>query len=273
MAARMASTFAVADRGAAILDDAVEAARANRVVVHAIDPNVGSEDSSSAGRRSASVGGARPIDVARESARAAVGRVAEATGGRFARGATVSDALSASADAGLGRYVLHVMTDTALTVEEISRIRVESSKRPIEIRTVEAGDVASRNDRRMPGAIKVDAAGAIDGTARSTWPFAVSVPAAALGYVETQEGRVAELTLHVLVQTVTGRELVGSYAFLHHAIPNEQWATFRNGPVTVRGSVDAPEGEYRLIAVVRNASSGVSAEMIGTLALSGDADR
>ena len=59
-------------------------------------------------------------------------------------------------------------------------------------------------------------------------------------------------TLHLTLSDSKGRSLADSYHLANHSYPAEVWTSETREPVIVTGWAELPEGEFRLVAKVRN---------------------
>jgi hypothetical protein len=102
-------------------------------------------------------------------------------------------------------------------------------------------------------------------------PFSIVVDPDQLGYQEFPAAGVAEatLTLHFRVETEEGRPLADSYHFLSHTYPLELWEKDDVEPIIIKGWVELPPYDYRLVAVIRNARTGMGGELAIALAVPG----
>ena len=100
---------------------------------------------------------------------------------------------------------------------------------------------------------------------RTTVPFSVGFRAADLSYIEHEDKLVAEMTVHIRAETLDGEVLAQVFHDLHHAVP--KGAAAPSGILTLKGTVDAPQGDYRLVAFLRSMESSLRATSVRELSL------
>jgi VWFA-related protein len=95
--------------------------------------------------------------------------------------------------------------------------------------------------------------------------FTIEADPIQIGYKVSGDEVTANFTLHVLVRDEGGHERVGAYHLLNHSYPLSLWKKGNVEPVTIRGWVELPPGNYTLVAVFRNTETKWMGEIMQTV--------
>lgn len=239
---------------AAALDSVMELARLEGVVIYFVDPAKKTGSVRGARQERIYLGQADPGSTAWAAAQTDLRNLAEATGGLLAAApdrVTALDEFVAREDA---RLILDVYVPGPLDRDEIRRIavrprgggiRIASSRLELEPRVpgnlqasggVQLGSLEPR-EGEQPGGIQ---------------PFLLGVRQKQMDYAREGDDMVADLSLHVRVETDDGRNLVDSPHVFRHSFPLDKWDSVGDATLAVRGSLEAPPGNYRIVAEFRN---------------------
>jgi VWFA-related protein len=197
---------------------------------------------------------ADPVSTAWAAAQTDLGNLAEATGGRFAADLDIVPSLEMFVAREDHRLIVDVYVPADLDDDAISAIDVRSAADGVRV-------AASRTELepRVPRELRVAGAaqlGAIkprpEGPAGGTQIFLLGVRQKDMDYEREGDNMVADLSLHVRVETVDGRHLVDSPHVFRHTYPLDKWEAAGDATLAVRGYLEAPPGDYRIIAAFRN---------------------
>jgi hypothetical protein len=172
-----------------------------------------------------------------------------------------------------GGYLLGYYVREYLSAERLRKVTVKTTRRGVRIAHRRGYYSRRALERTLQGGIRLGKAVSLeaDGKPGQFVPFHIVVDPRQLDYTEYPEAGAAEatLTLHFRVETEEGRPLADSYHFLSHAYPLELWQQDDVEPVIIKGWVELPPYDYRLVAVFRNARTGRGGELTRTLTVPG----
>ncbi len=260
--ARMQITLNLSEDIQKELDALKEQALRSGVTFYFIDRNKQPVGLRGARQRGFYYAGFSPIEVAHQQPQRTNREVARATGGDLMITTDVGEGLRQALEMERGRYLLGVYLDRPIRPREFKSLSIETTRRKVRLRRGIAAYHRPPKAEPMAGRFRFGKTRLLDPPREGRFvPFAVEVPPRQLGYVPTGRQVTASLTLHVVVATQQGRVITGSYHFLAHSYPRDVWEQGQEGPLVVRGWVEAPEGDYRLVARIRNAKTGRGGEI------------
>lgn len=265
--ARIAGVPAGGDAPRAQLAELMRRAARQRVALYFVDPSASASGGGGAERRTLLLQGSAPDELAYKGPRAALSRLAEASGGALvAQHEALAGLRAARALERRGRRELLVYVAEESAPDDLDKVRIVSRRPGISLvahRAGGGGAVAAES-----ASVEFGRARPIDeGDGRLYVPFRLSAPPSELDYREQGGQRIADLTLHVLVETEDGGHLTSAYHFFRHALPREMWEAGGPDLLVVPGWLEAPAGSYRLAALFRNARSGAESRLVRRVAI------
>ncbi len=207
--------------------------------------------------------GIDPQGFAHRQPQADMGEVSGATGGAFIINKSVYDGLVDAMEKERGRYTVGFYVDELLGRNDLKKLRVKAKRRGVRLNAGRGTYKHSKVQDTGLGEIRFGKTNVLEGEKKGRFiPFTILAPPRRLGYERAENAVAAQLTLHVIVQTVTGEVLTDAYHFLSHAYPLRQWELGKEEPVAIGGWLEAPPGSYRLIAQLRNAKTGQGGRIV-----------
>jgi hypothetical protein len=156
-----------------------------------------------------------------------------------------------------GTYVVGYYVDGYRSPEQLRKVKVKTSRGGVKI-THRRGYYLPPPIESIHGGIRVGRPTKSDGEVeggpnRAKVPIQIEIDPRTIGYEQSATDAMgAAFTIHVELQTADGRRLTDSYNFLQHSYPIALWERDAMEPVLVNGWIDIPQGEYRIIAHIRN---------------------
>jgi len=253
------------------MDELMALAVQQQVALSFVDRNSAPTGTGGARQSVQPMPGARPYEAAFVAAQADLEEIATHTGGVFRH--TPQDlfrGLKQALSLEEGGYMLGYYVDEYFSPKRLRRVKVDTTRKGVELVHRRGYYSSPTYSDTFVGTIALGTPLRLedDGRAGQFQPFTIVVDPKGLGYTDAGGGEaVANLTLHFRVETVEGRPLADSYHFLMHAYPIDLWNAGDVEPVTINGWVELPPFDYRLVAVLRNARSGLGGEFATTLSV------
>ena len=247
------------------MDRLLRLALENRVTLNFIDRNPAPTGDSGARLGTAYQPGAQPMQTAFTAPQADLEEIAATTGGVFLHETDLFAGLQRTMGLERGTYLLGYYLDKDLPPERLHKVRIGSSRKGVRI-LHRRGYYAPNPDAELRPGNELSLGAPLsleeDGREGQFLPFTIVANPRRLGYeVDDEEAR-ANLTLHFRVETGEGRVLAETFHLFNHAYPKDLWQASQVEPIQIHGWAELPPGEYRLIAYLRNLSSGESGEMV-----------
>ena len=239
----------------------IDLALENEVTLHFVDRSQEPAGDTSARLGHAFEMGALPIHTAFTAPQWDLKEIAENTGGVFVANTDLFEGVKEVMSLEQGGYYLGFYTDHRLPLDQLSKVKVRTTRRGGRI--VHRSGIYSRSKAEqlaheirgrviLGRHVRVGAPG--DGRIRV--PLELAVQPRDIGYEVVRGIAQTNFTLHFLVEDGNGRRLTDSYHFVNHAYPQELWEAGDVEPVIIVGWVELPVGEYRLTALVANPKLG-----------------
>ena len=246
----------------ALIDLALE----NGVTLHFIDRASEPAGDTSARLPHALQVGARPVAVAFTAPQWDLKEIAESTGGVFVTAADLQQGAQEVMRIERGGYYVGVYTGHRLPRDELTKIRVRTTRRGVRISHQRGVYQRSRVEllaRDVRGRIALGRAQAVGGRAkdRVRVPFQLAFDPRDLGYEVLGDAALTNFTLHFLIEDGAGRRLADAYHFVNHSLSRAEWESPSPPPLVIDGWADVAVGEYTLIAVLRNPKLGNEGEI------------
>jgi VWFA-related protein len=264
----------IAGEGARLEMDAImDLAVRQQVTLHFVDRNSAPTGGAGVRQDRMYMPGARPMQAAFEAPQVDLEEIATHTGGVFVHSPQqVYKGLSHAINLEHGGYLLGYYVREYLSPKRLRKVSIGTKRKGIEI-VHRRGYYSARESSgsSLNGSIRIGRPVALDAEGREGQfvPFHIVVDPTQLGYQEYPDAGAAEatLTLHFRVETPEGRPLADSYHFLSHAYPLELWEKDDIEPIIIKGWVELPPYDYRLVAVIRNARTAHGGELTTSLAV------
>jgi VWFA-related protein len=258
----------IAGEGSRIrMDEIMNLAVRQQVTLHFVDRNSAPTGVTGVRQDINYMPGARPMQAAFEAPQVDLEEIATHTGGVFVHSPQeVYKGLTHAINLEQGGYLLGYYVSEYLSPKRLRKVSVGCKRKGVEV-VHRRGYYSSRESsgRALNGGIRLGKGVPLedDGREGLFMPFKIVVDPETLGYQEFPDAGAAEatLTVHFRVETEEGRPLADSYHFLSHAYPLELWEKGDVEPIIINGWVELPPYDYRLVAVVRNARTGVGGEL------------
>ncbi len=255
-------------RGGHLLGELAEKAEHERVSFAFIDPTMRPAGHLSVAMRGLHQAGTRPVEVAYAQAQQFARDIARETGGVFLEERDIGKALDELAHIDEGRYFVGVAPPEQLKkTARISRVHMSCSRPGVTLSygrgTSHRSPDSGRLHTRIAIPSKTHSEPGEDGLIAQ--PFSIGFRAAELSYEIVGKQAVAEMTLHLRVENLDGELLTHVFHDLHHVVP--EGSEGASGILTVRGTLEAPPGSYRLVAFLRSLQSDLRATTIRELTI------
>ncbi|MDX1389116.1 MAG: hypothetical protein R3344_07995, partial [Acidobacteriota bacterium] len=243
---------------AAEIDRIVDLAAEMGVTMHFIDPATMTSSTRSVRDPNMQQTRADPIEAAWLAPQQDLNSVAKATGGMFVADEGVVEGLRAALAREQGRYILDVYAPAGFDVERIEELEVAPRKPGVRIvhRPLPPDSLGSERDDFQAGATVRETRERDDGQPGQVKTFYVGARQSDLDYAPDGSNMVADLSMRVWVETPEGDHLAEYFHFFRHSRPREQFEAANNTTVAIGGWLEAPPGDYRLVALFRNAKTG-----------------
>jgi VWFA-related protein len=248
------------------LQDVQRLAVQNKVTLHFLDRSAA--PTSDFGAKSGRIlfPGTAPAKAAFTAPQADLQELAATSGGIFLAMTDVTSGLRRIERGRSGSYELGYRLDAPLSDRQLGHVKVSTTRRGVRLNHRRGFKAPSRT-QPADGRIVIEpvterpAAGAVGKPHRFTLEFAPRQ----IGYREGETDASATFTLFVEVADGQGRERVGSCHLIQHSYPIELWKADDVAPVTIRGWVELPSGEFILRAKLRNTLTGWDGEIVETI--------
>jgi VWFA-related protein len=231
-------------------------ARDEGVSLYFIDPSKPTGTVRSARQDRMFLSDANPIATAWRAPHKDLQDLSDATGGVFTADREVIPSLRGALDRERARLAVDLYVPAETPHEQLQDIRVRSRNKdkrieiagarlelrpavPPELRVTGGMQLGQQKPRagNRPGKIQM---------------FLIGVRQADMDYEKVGPDMVADLSLSVRVETDDGRHLVDSPHVFRHSYPVDKWEANGDATLAVRGFLEAPPGDYRLVAEFRN---------------------
>ena len=200
--------------------------------------------------------GAQPVETAFRAAQGDLEELAAFTGGTFVAGVDVGAGLEQVVELERGGYELGYYLDRHLEPGELERVMVDSKRRGVTLvhrRGVVAPSELARRDTAVASTLTVGGPRRLPGEAeRVRLPLRLEIDPRTAGYEVRGDAALADLTLHLWVETRDGRRAADLFHFVNHAYPRALWESGEIEPAILGGWVELPPGDFRIVARVRN---------------------
>ncbi|RMH23521.1 MAG: VWA domain-containing protein [Acidobacteria bacterium] len=243
------------------MDEVLDLAIRNQVTLHFVDRTQAPTGDHGARLAHAYQPGAQPMHAAWTAPQQDLREIARTTGGSFVVSQDLFDGVKRAMDLERGGYYLGYYTDVILTRDQLSKVVVRSARKGVRI-THQRGSYARPKELQLAlanfrGRIDLGRPQRLSDRRDEALhvPFRIVANPRDLGYAPGREVVAADLTLHVRVEQGAQR-LADVYHFVNHAYPRAVWEAEEEEPLVIDGWVELPLGEYRLVAVFKNARSG-----------------
>jgi VWFA-related protein len=213
-----------------------------------------------AGQATPGTSGADPAGAAYRASLATLQEIADQTAGLVVVDRDLGAGLEQAIEAEAGRYVVTFYRDSDLGTDHPPEIEVRARRQGLEVLGGGLLDASGEEQRWIPAAMAFGESRArADGKPGAFVPFVVGVRQGDMDYESSGDEMVVSMSLHVALQTIEGRELVEQYQVLSHSVPKSDWDEASGQTLRVRGSFEAPDGDYMLGAMFRNPRTGKKA--------------
>lgn len=242
----------------------LETAVRNRVTLNFLDRmNAPSQDTGAASGR-LRFPGTFPTGVLFDEAQAELQEFAVQTGGVFVATSDVNGGLGQIRDMQDGVYEVSYQLDHAPSNASRAVVELSSLRKGIKLRYQPSYQVVvPEATRALRGRILVGRSKR-QGTPDSVGlahDFVIEVDPTQLGYKKDAAEMAATFTLDVFIEDDQGRERVSSYHLIRHSYPMSLWKKGDVAPITIRGWVELPPGQFMLRALIRNTDTGWSGSL------------
>jgi VWFA-related protein len=240
------------------LDELLKLALRNKVTMHFVDRTRPPSSDIDASRGHPLQPGTRPVEVAYTAAQEDLKEIAGSTGGIFVSSPDLTTGLASVRSAQSGSYELGFYVGDAIPSASLVKFDVDATRKGVRI-AHRRGFFASSpaEDLAVKGTIVLGPPMPREaGHAGAKHSFRLLVDPRTIGYASTGAEYSANLTLHFLVSTFDGKEVVDSFHFLHHAYPADIWKGGTMKPIVVGGWTELPPGAFLLTAWIRNVDTG-----------------
>ncbi len=246
------------------MDELMNLALTQRVTLHFVDRNSAPAGDYGASNIHGFMPNARPMLAAFVAPQMDLEEMAVHTGGVFIH--TPDDlfrGLKRAMDLERGGYTLGYYVEEYLSPKRLRKVTIDTSRRGVRIFHRRGYYENQSLVPTLGGALTTGAPVPLeeDGREGFFFPIRMSVSPLELGYQVQGDAAHATLTLHFQVEWWNGRVLTDSYHFLNHAYPRELWESGNIEPVTINGWVELPPGKYRLVAALKNVTTGYGGEV------------
>lgn len=241
-----------------VLVETMELALENRVTLHFIDRTLASSSDFSARVSQPYSFGSTPFRTAFYAPHQDLGQISAITGGVFLNMTDLYSGAKKIMDLERGGYMLGFYTNRILSPERLSKVSVKTTRKGVNV-VHRRGTYGRRIENHPMLGIRTQILFGkpyrqprqLD-KSRISVPFRVTIEPKDLGYRVEREYAEVTFTLHLTLSDSKGRKLADSYHLANHSYPASVWASETREPVTVTGWTELPEGEFRLVARVRN---------------------
>jgi VWFA-related protein len=245
------------------LAELLQLALRNKVTMHFVDRTRPPTFDIDASRSRPLQPGTRPVEVAYTAAQEDLKEIAGSSGGVFVSSPDLISGLSAVRSAQNGSYELGFYVDDSIPSTSLIKFDVDATRKGVRI-THRRGFFASSLAKSLAvkGTIVLGPPSPREsGSAGAKHSFRLLVDPRTIGYSKSETEYAADLTLHFLVQTYDGKDVVDSFHFLHHAYPEDIWKAGSMRPISIRGWTELPPGAFLLTAWIRNVDSGLEGQI------------
>jgi VWFA-related protein len=228
------------------------------VTLHFIDPAKPVSSTFSARETDYMMHTADPFEAAWNAPQQDLRTMAEITGGVFVADVEVLGGLRSALVRERKRYVLDVYAPAAIDDEDLVAIRVTSNRPGVRLvhRNRVTDSVDTGADDFQAGMAAREIRDRDDGEPGMVQTFLVGARQADLDYEADGTKMVADLSLSVRVETDEGERLAEVFEFFRHSRQRAEWEAMQNATLAIRGWLEAPPGDYRVVAIFRNARTG-----------------
>jgi len=248
-------------------DALTQQALEQRVALHFID-----RQPAPSGDFDASVGqpyqpGASPLRTAYEAAQGDLGIMAERTGGMLIASPDVLGSVRRLMELERGGYSLGFYADNRVSLLKPLKVRVTAKRKGVRLHQGRAYLNRPGDAPVLPASLSLGAPVSLeeDQRAGEFVPFTLVLDPTPLVYTVGADEAAADFTIHVRVETSTGRAGAETFHFFRHAYDRETWEAGEAEPVPIAGWTELPPGGYRIVAYIRNPRTGRTAELIREL--------
>ncbi|MDH3285708.1 MAG: hypothetical protein OEQ13_13335, partial [Acidobacteriota bacterium] len=242
----------------------------NKVTLHFLDRSAAPTSDFGAKSGRMLYPGTFPAKVAYTTPQSDLQEIAAASGGIFLASTDVTAGLRKIERARLGTYELGYRPEARLSAEQLGKVKISTTRRGVRLKH-RRGFYAKPPTSMRPATGRIvirpvtkepqeDAVGV-------PHQFAIEFDPQQIGYREQETDVTANFTLFVSVGDDKGRERVGSFHLINHAYAIELWKAGDVAPLTVRGWVELPTGEFIVRARLRNTVSGWEGEIVKTVSV------
>ena len=246
------------------MDELMNLALTQQVTLHFIDRNSAPAGDTGAANNHGFAPNARPMLAAFVAPQMDLEEMAVHTGGVFIHTPdSLYRGLKRALDLERGGYTLGYYVEEYLSPKRLRKVTIDTSRKGVRIFHRRGYYESQSMTPTLSGGLTTGVPVPLedDGREGFFYPIRMSISPLELGYQVQGDAAHATLTLHFQVEWWNGRVLTDSYHFLNHAYPRELWESGSIEPVTINGWVELPPGKYRLVATLKNVTTGYGGQV------------
>jgi VWFA-related protein len=250
------------------MDELLSLAVRSKVTMHFVDRTRPPTADLDASRGQPLQPGTRPVWIAYTAAQDDLEEIAGSTGGIFVPSTDLTRGLAAVRSAQAGGYELGFYVGESIPPTGLAKFDVEAKRKGVRV-SHRRGFLLSSNSEALvikgtivlgPPTPRTEA-----GKPGAKHSIQVLLDPRTLGYAGNGTEFSGNFTLHFLVRTFDGRDVVDSFHFVQHSYAADVWKAGAMKPVSFRGWVELPPGAFALSALVRNVDAGREGEIATAL--------
>ena len=247
------------------MDEVLKLALVNKVTMHFVDRTRPPTSDLDASRGHALQPGTRPLEVAYTAAQEDLKEIAGSTGGVFVALPDLTKGLSAVRSAQSGSYELGFYVDDSIPSTSLAKFKVDATRKGVRITHRRGFFFSSPADAlAVKGTIALGppTPRSEEGHVGAKHSIKILVDPRTIGYASTGAEYSVNFTLHVLVRTFDGEDVVDSFHFINHAYAQDIWKAGTMMALAFPGWVELPPGAFALSAWIRNTDTGREGEIM-----------
>lgn len=258
--------FAAEEDAGALMGAVTDVAAERGVVLHFVDPSP--QPAPYGGARTqqrTAIPGIEPFETAFRESQKDLTHVAENTAGEIWIENDVASSLERLLSYEEGRYVLGVSLPAGKPGRE-PKVDVRSTRAGVRIVQGRVLDGGRDPADTVEGLIGLGQVQQTADPGRFVLPFRLGFRTEELDFTRKGERFEASVTLHLVVQTSAGRYVAGGYYAMTLGVPAEAGG-LPAAIVSIQGGLEAPAGDFRIVAVVRNPATGAGGRLTREVAV------